>query len=249
MAVTGVGCAPTLRRRLCLRSESKNGGAGQILRRRSRPPRLWERPSGRKLRSSFTRSSDPKCYQDFLTHLLRDEFFFLCEAAEQLDGYSFAGRIATKQSRSVELRNEDPPVTDFEKCAERRVEMYHADDGNEVVDLLGHLSGNRKKSLTARARFHHPTPSNQQAPTPNCKPRPKGGDPRLRQLYVGFPRRGAQRCPAAVSNAPIAAAITIQEQRSLAGGHSWKHLRVLHLHRLKIVWIETQNLQNRRSHL
>ena len=39
--------------------------------------------------------------------LLRDEFLFLREAPQQLNNYLFTGRIAAKQSRSIELRNED----------------------------------------------------------------------------------------------------------------------------------------------
>ena len=52
--------------------------------------------------------------------------------------YPFAGRIAAKQSRSIELRNEDSPLAHVEKCAERRVEVNHADDRDKAVGLLGH---------------------------------------------------------------------------------------------------------------
>ena len=71
----------------------------------------------------------------------RDELFFLREAPEQPDGYSFTGHVAAKQSRSRKLRNEDPMLADIEKCAHRGVKVYHSDDGDEVVCLPGHLRG------------------------------------------------------------------------------------------------------------
>ena len=53
-------------------------------------------------RASVNRWTTPRIETTFGT--LRDELFFLGEAPEQLDGYPFAGRIAAKQSRSIELR-------------------------------------------------------------------------------------------------------------------------------------------------
>jgi hypothetical protein len=70
---------------------------------------------------------------------LRDEFFFLREAPEELDGYPFTGHVAAKQSRRKELRNEDPTLADIEKRTERGVKVYHSDDGDEVVSVPGHL--------------------------------------------------------------------------------------------------------------
>src|SRR5262245_20662297 len=63
----------------------------------------------------------------------RDEFFLLGEAPEQLNGYPFTGRIAAKQSRSIELRDEDSPVADVEKCTQGRMKMNHPGDRDEDI--------------------------------------------------------------------------------------------------------------------
>jgi len=131
MAVTGVGCAPTLRRRLCLRSESKNGGAGQILRRRHPDSMLFRGPLAvGTFRGSyaivFSRRFDPCAPTGFPDTASSYDELFLRVGTKYLDSGDFTWRKPANESRSVEMRKEDPLIAEIDEYAERRVKMYNS---------------------------------------------------------------------------------------------------------------------------